>query len=395
MRLHALSIAGVLAGTTLLPAQGQRAPGPELSVNNSYRVVSNGKHAGTQRNYPLPAGQPAGYIASPGVAAGTRAWTYTPRLRVNGGAQAPNWLTVTGMTQGIHCGAAVTTFPAPNHYQFACGIAPAVPTASPPQMTHAPTGADLFHVAQASLAITTGGITEHFFSLATPVPLPATTDLCLFVVFQGGEWQDDANGGQTTGLDYRGALYTPQALHFHGHATATQPRTVTFTTEKGYRPKIGLQVREPVFCLTGDHANFYPTPRLVNETYRGLSAAYPDYASVTVGTLFFDIDAGVNYSTGGSAIVLLNVGTDFPGTIPFPPLGNLMIDPTNPAFGLLAAVPVGLGAGGEYNGEATPFPVPTLGRGAIGTFITGQAVVFNSGFTQPLFTTKAGMMIFQ
>jgi hypothetical protein len=395
MRHRALSFAGVLAGASLLAAQGQRHPGPELSVNNSYRVVSGSKHAGTQRNYPLTGGQPAGYLASPGVPAGTRAWTYTPRLRANGGAQNPNWLTVTGMSQGIHVGAAVTTFPAPNHYQFACGIAPAVPTASPPQMTHAPTGADVLHVAQAPLAITTGGIYEHAFQLTTPVPLGPSTELCLFVVYQGGEWQDDANGGQTTGLDYRGALYTPQALHFHGHATAVQPRAITFTTEKGYRPKIGLQIVEPVFCLTGDHANFYVSPRLVNETYRGLSAAYPDYATVTVGTFFFDVSAGTAYAAGGSAVVLLNVGVDFAGSIPIPPLGNLLLNPADPAFGLLAAVPVGLGAAGEYNGEATPFPVPPLGRGALGTVITGQALVFNPGFAQPLLSTKAGMLIFQ
>jgi hypothetical protein len=395
MKLHALSIAGVLACGSFLYAQGQRYPGPDLSLNSSYRVVSTGKHTGTQRNYPWPPVQPPGYATSPGVVAGTRSWQYTPPPRVTGGSQFGPWMTVIGMSQAIHVGAAVTTFPAPNHYQFETGIAPTVATASPPQKTHAPSGADVLNVATAPLALTTGNIYEHVFNLTTPIPLPTAVDLCLFVVFRGGEWQDDVNGGQTTGCDWRGAWFTPQGLPFSGFATPTQPRTITFTGDKPYLPKIGLQIAEPVFCITGDHGNGYYAPRLVNELYRGISAAFPDYGSAMAGTLFFDVSAGTAYSAGGSAIVLLNVGTNFPGSIPFPPAGNLLLNPADPSFGLLAGIVLGLGPLGDYSGEATPFPVPALGAGAVGTHITGQALVFNPGFAQAKLSVKSGMIVNQ
>jgi hypothetical protein len=337
--------------------------------------------------------QHSSYATSPGVPAGTRSWIYTPPLRVTGGAQPGPWMTVTGMNQAIHVGAAVTTFPAPNHYQFECGIGPAVAGPTPPGKTHAPTGADVLNVATAPLAITTGDIYEHVFNLTTPVPLPAPTDLLFFVVFRGGEWQNDANGGQTHGVDYQGAYFNPQGVSLWGFATATQPRTITNGGNPLYRPKIGLQIAEPVFCLTGDHGNGYYTPRLVNELYRGSGAAYPNYATFNAATMFFDVSAGTAYSTGGSAIVLLNIGANFGGSIPFPPVGNLLLNPADPSFGLLAGIVVGLGPVGEYSGEPTPFPVPALGAGAIGTTITGQALVFNPGLTQPRFSTKAGMVV--
>ena len=395
MNLHALPIVGFIACGSLLHAQGQRYPGPDLSINSSYRVVSTAKHTGTNRNLPWPPVQPPGYASSPGVVAGTRSWQYVPPPRVTGGSQPGPWMTVIGMSQAIHVGPAVTTFPAPNHYQFETGIAPTVPTASPPQKTHAPTGNDILNVATASIALTTPDINEHVFNLTTPIPLPTAVDLCMFVVFRGGEWQDDPMGGQTTGCDWRGGWFTPNGLPYSGFATASQPRTISFTGDKPYLPKIGLQIAQPVFCITGDHGNgYYNTPtRLVNELYRGISAAFPDYSAAAAGTLFFDVSAGPNYANGGSAVVLLNVGSDFAGSIPVPPFGNLLLNPSDPAFGLMSSIILGLGPFGDYTGEATPFPIPALGAGAVGTFITGQALVFNPGLQQALFSVKSGMRV--
>ena len=56
---------------------------PELAVNNFFRVRSNSKHPTTGNYYPYSPTVPPAYLSSPGVTAGTRGWTYTPKLRNN------------------------------------------------------------------------------------------------------------------------------------------------------------------------------------------------------------------------------------------------------------------------------------------------------------------------
>jgi hypothetical protein len=393
MKHHVLIPAGalLLLGATLY-AQGARISS-ELSVNSSFRVVSTALHTVTQRNYPWPPVQPAAYAAAPGVAAGTRSWTYTTPVRATGGSQPGRWMLVRGFTQAIHCGAAVQTFPAPNHYQFRTGIAPAA-AGTGAQKVHG-NGTDIVNIADQATAITQGGITEISFNLATPIPLVQAVDLMFFVEFRGGEWRDDVNGGQTTGVDWRGAWFTPSGLAFSGFADNANPRTITLvdSTNKVYRPKVGLILDEPVFVLTGDHGNGYYAPRLANELYRGLSAAYADWSTATNGTLFFDLGGGTVYGSGGQAVVFLNVGPNFAGSIPIPPFGNLLLNPGDPAFPVFAGTPYGLGPQGEYTGEATPIPVPALGPPAVGLFATGQALFFNPGVTQARLSTKSGALI--
>jgi hypothetical protein len=389
--MHHIRLAvGALVLGASLPAQGARVSS-ELSVNNSFRVVSSGKHTTTQRNYPLPSVQPIAYAASPGVAAGTRSWTYTTELRVKGGSQPGSYLTITGFTQAVHCGAAVQTFPAPNHYQFRTGIGPAAP-GTLPQKVHATTGNDVIHIADQSTAILQGGISELSFSLATPIVLAQPTDMLLFVEFRGGEWRDDVNGGQTHGCDYYGAFNTPSSLAFSGFADNANPRAITLSSNKVFRPKIGLIVREPVCVITGDHANGYYSPRLANELYRGLAAAYADYATTT-GTLIFDLSGGNAYGSGGSAVVFLNIGADYPGSIALPPFGNLLLNPGNAFFGVFAGTPFGLGMQGEYTNEASSIVVPALGNTALGQIATAQALFFNPGFTNAVLSTKSGLVI--
>ena len=387
MKSHAL-----LAGLGLLATASLRAQDSEFSVNNFFRAVSTALHPITQRNLPYSPNMPASYLSSPGVPAGTRAWTFTPQLRAQAGSEGGNYLTITGFTQAIHVGAAVVNFPAPNHYQFRTGIAPAVAHTTPPLFIHAPTGADLLTVADQPIVATAGGILEHSVSLTTPTPI-GEVPLLLYVEFRGGEWQDDTNGGQTYAIDWQGGG-GPSGLPYFGVVTPGPTRTNTFVGLNIYRPKIGLLVREAVATVTGHHANQYYQPLLAGEDYRGLAACIPDWSSRAAGTdMFFDIRAGSAYGSGGSAIMFMNIApTSFPGRIPLP-YGNLMLNPADPAFSLLAGIVLTLGPMGEHNGESAPIQIPPLGSVAIGTIVKVQGVVFNPGLRDLKFTTAAGAQI--
>ena len=385
-----LSLSAALVVTGAVAAQTPI----ELSVNNSLRVISNSRHPTTNNPYPAAVTTPTSYNTQPGIPAGFRAWTYTPKLRAQGGHQSPNYWTVTGMTMAIFTGAAVQQFPAPNHYQFKAGIAPTVPQSNPRLLQHAPTGADIFSIAQAPVSITAWGIVEHSVSLTTPVPL-ADTELLLFVEFAGGEWRDDPMGGQFIGNDWQGGNGPPGILSYQGFATAGNPRTVTPVTAY-YRPKIGLHVQEAVLTATGYHANGYYTPPTPQETYRSLGACYADYARLPNGngSLFFDIRAGDIYGSTGMAVVLLNIGTWFPGAIPSP-FGNLLLNPGDPALGFLTSFPMLLTAGGVFDqGATSPLPVPALGNGARGVVLKAQGFVFNAGFADAKLTSASSIEIY-
>ncbi|MCC6672390.1 MAG: hypothetical protein IT458_15105 [Planctomycetes bacterium] len=386
----AASLLPGLALTVALTAQGPTVP--ELSVNNFFRVVSTAKHPITNNPYPYSPTTPPGYAAAPGVAAGTRAWSYTPKLRSQAGAYGANYLTVVGMTQAVFTGPAVQSFPAPNHYQFRTGIAASQTGQGPYHRTHATTGPDLLNVADQPLVISTWAILEHTFNLTTPVALP-DLELVLFVEYRGGEWQDDTMGGQTIASDWYGGR-GPGNLVYHGYTTGNNPRTVLLSGDQNFRPKIGLLVNEPVFTLTGDHANAYYTPRLANENYRGNTACYADWATATNGNLFFDVRAGNNWGSTGTAVVFINMGRLwFPGSL-WTPFGNFLLDPTFPGLDLFVANTLPLSAGGTYSGANAQISVPALGVAARGEILKAQAVVFNAGFTSIALTTSSSVLVY-
>jgi hypothetical protein len=272
--------------------------------------------------------------------------------------------------------------------------------------THALTGADLINVADQSLSIDPralpNGMYRHSFSLATPIPLPLpAVELVLFLEFRGGEWQDDPNGGQTYGVDWRGNV-GPGGLAYAGWVDASTPRVATAYPNPSpfpsriHRPCVGLLVEEPVLTITGDHANDYYTPRHPIETYTGLSAHMAPWASDPRANLFFDVRAGGSYGAGGNAVVFLNVGPTFwSGRLPIGGLGWLLLDPTDPALGLLTAIPFPLDSRGIHNGQATPFRLGALGPSAVGLYVKAQGVVFNPGFANAKLTTAASCYIYR
>lgn len=378
----------------LLPVTAPAQQDPDYAVSNNYRVVSGATHPVTGRRYPVPDLEPPGYSAAPGIAAGTRSWAYTPPLRAQAASQGTVEYTVTGFTQAIFAGAANNNSPVTNHYQFATGIGPARATSTPPLMEHDPAAADVLYVASGSVAIPPNTtIYEHSFKLTTPVPIAAGTPMLLFVEFKGGEWRDDTNGGQMHGNDYYGGL-GPNSLTFHGHTVGSRPnRTVTLSRNRFHRVKIGLLIQEPVLAATGDHGNFYPVPRLSNERYRGLSACWADYQFNPNSTFFFDVSAGSAYGVGGAAVPLLNVSkTNFPGSLPIPGLGNLLLSIADPNFAAFAGLVMPLDQNGDYTGEQTPLVVGALGPGASGFIVKAQAIVFTVSGNYKL-TTASGIYI--
>ncbi len=397
MKKSPLVVASLLA--TALPGQiGYQGPIPELAVNNSYRVISGTTHPVTGNNQ--PAVTPPGYAGPPGVVPGTRCWTYTPPVRAQAGAIGLHYLTIEGITQAIFSGPAVTTYPAPNHYAFKTGIAPATPSTYKGTMLHATTGNDIFSVAEAPLVITQSEIHEYSATLATPLVLQATTELLLFAEYKGGEYLNDPNGGQTLACDWQGG-YGPYRSLYAGWTIGNNPRTLVQWSSGvvAYRPKIGLLVTEPVLTATGVHAGGWSTTPLAGEEYRGVSAAWA-YWTATHPTrlppnLFFNVRAGTNYGSTGVAVVLLNVGkTFFPGKVPFGGFGNLLLDPTNPALGLVAAMPLVLQANGIYSGDQNPITLAPLGNAAKDTILKAQAIVANTPFSNPQFTTASGIVVF-
>ncbi|MCC6672389.1 MAG: hypothetical protein IT458_15100 [Planctomycetes bacterium] len=389
LRVSSSLLAG-LAFASALTAQGNPTV-PELSVNNTFRVISSTKHPITNNPYPAASTLPPGYTAAPGVAAGTRAWSYTPKLRAQAGANPPNYLTVVGMTQAVFTGSAVQSFPAPNHYQFRTGIGVTQPGQNSYHRTHATTGQDLLNVADQPLVISTWAIVEHSFNLTTPVPLP-DLELLLFVEYRGGEWRDDPNGGQTVASDWRGGR-GPGGWPYHGWAVGSNPRTITLGGDWNYRPKIGLLVNELVLTATGDHANAYEVPRLANETYRGNTACISDWSRASNGNLFFDVRAGNNWGSTGIAVVFINMGRSwFAGSLPTP-FGNLLLDPTFPALDVLASITMPLSAGGTFSGANAQIPVPPLGFAARGEILKCQGLVFNAGFTSVTLTTASSILV--
>jgi hypothetical protein len=367
----------------------------ELFVNNSFRVVSTSKNTVTQRAYPYGGVEAPGYNAQPGVAAGTRAWTYTPPLRVQTGSQGSvNEYVVTGFSQAIYVGAANNNQPVTNHYQFATGIGPSRATTTPPLKLHDPAAPDVIHVGSGAVVIppqTT--IHEHNFKLTTPIPVRLGTDLLLFLEFRGGEWRDDPNGGQMHGNGYYDGL-GPANLNYQGHTTGAPPnRTIVQNADLRFRTKIGLLIQEPVLTVTGDHANFYYTPRLVNERFRGLGATAADYSTTAISTIFFDVSAGSAFGNGGVAVPFLNVSpVFFPGSLPLPGLGNLLLNLGDPNLGFFAGLVMGLDGTGSFSGAPNPIPVGNLGPSTKGLYIKSQAVVFD-GAAKYLLTTASGMQI--
>jgi hypothetical protein len=368
----------------------------ELSVNNQRRVVQ-GTHPTTTNYYPATVTVPAEYSSPTGVPAGLRTYSYTPTLRAQGGHVGNDLVRISGMTMAIFTGAAVATFPAPNHYQFRCGVAPAAASARPRILQHAPTGADLFVIADAPVVITTWAIVEHTVTLTTPAALPLGSELLLFAEYRGGEYREDPNGGQALGSDWQGGNGPTGILEYQGHTRGTNPRTVTPYTSF-YRPKLGLIVEEPILTATGYHANSYygaPTFPMPNEDYRGLAACYADWSSNPNSTLFFDIRAGDAYGSGAAAVVFLNVEqTLLPYRFPLGAMGNLLLNPNDPAFAILAGLQFQLLAGGVHQGPANPILVPPLGIAARGLNVKAQGFVFTNSLSQYSLTSASAIEIY-
>lgn len=366
----------------------------ELVVNNTRTVRSTLQHPGTGNYYPYSPTVPPGYDSAtpPGVAAGTRLWTHTPKLRAQQGHQGANYFTVTGILQSVRVGAAVATFPAPNHYQMKMGIAPSQPGQGPHHRTHAPSGADLLVVADAPVAIPNGPVFDISTTLATPVAIP-DVDLLLFAEYRGGEYRDDPQGGQTMACDYYGG-YGPGGLVYCGYTTGSNPRTVGLSSGSLFRPKLGFLVQEPILTATGYHSNSYISPPLASEFHRGLGACWADWATSTQGSLWFDVRAGNTYGSTGSAVVFLNGSVNwFAGKVPTP-WGGLLLDPTDPFLTLFVGNVLTLSAGGVYNqGEANRVAIPTLGPTARGQFVKAQALVFNAGFANMALTSATTILI--
>ena len=364
---------------------------PELGSNNFFRAVQ-GKHATTNQYYPVSGNQPSGYNTATGVVAGERVFTHNPVVRTQAGTSIGPYFTVLGMTQAVQPGAAITTWPAPNAFQFKTGIAPSTPTTAPAH-DHATTGSDLFSIAAAPLVIPSWNIMELAITLTTPVPFASKTELLLFGEYTGGEYREDPNGGHSIASDWQGGNGI-KMLNYSGMTTATIPRVITRMSAPLYRSKLGLLVQEPTLTITGDHANNYYQPRLQGENYRGLTGSRANWATATNGTMFFDVRAGAAYGSTGTCVVFMNIGPVwFPGSIQVGQFGNLVLDPSDPGFGALLGMPLQMLNGGNYNGEATPIMVPTLGPSAVGQYVKVQGVMFNSGFTQVQLTTASALLI--
>ena len=368
---------------------------PELSSNNFFRAVSTAKHAVTLNPYPVAGNQPQGYDLPSGVVPGMRSWTHNPKERTQAGATLGAFFTVQGMTQAVQPGAGAIA-PFPNHYQFKTGIAPSVATTTQYKYEHATTGADLFTIASAPVVIAAWNILEIATTITTPVPFNQT-ELLLFAEYKGGEYREADNtytvSGQSLASDWRGGVGYGGGV-FCGFVDASTPRVHAPYIQPVYRPKIGLLVQEPTLTITGDHANQYYLPRLAGEQYRGLSGGVANWASGTTNNLFFDVRAGALYGSTGTAVVMLNMGlTWFPGSLQIGQFGNLLLNPGDPGLGALLGVPLTLLAGGNFNGEGTPIPIPTLGPAALGQWVKTQGVVFNAGLTNIALTTASSLKV--
>ena len=395
MQLPCLAPLCFVVSAGLLSAQAPVYP--ELSSNNFFRAVSGAKHPTTNNPYPVGGQQPPGYAASPGVAAKSRIWTHTPKERIQAGTGISavyqgRYFTAIGMTQAVQPGAAVTTYPAPNHYAHKTGIAAATASTAP-SYAHATSGADLFSIADAAINVNAWNIQEISTVLTTPVPFQNRPELLLFAEYRGGEWQDDPNGGQCLAVDWQGGNGF-SLLQYSGYTTGTGPFQVGPLSYQLYRPKIALLIEEATLTITGDHANNHYTPRLTGEQYRGLTGGRCDYATALNANLFFDIRAGANYSSSGAGVVLLNMGPSlFPGTIQIGGYGNLVLNPADPALDAMTGTVFTLLAGGNYNGEQTPILIPALGAAALGQWIKAQGIVFNGGLTNLQLTTASAMKV--
>jgi hypothetical protein len=389
-----------LATPLLAGALSAQTVDPELAVNNFFRVRSTAAHATTGTWYPYSPTCPPGYAAStgPGVVAGTRLWTYTPPLRTQMGGYGPNFMTVTGITQAIYVGAAVATWPAPNHYQFRTGIGPAQLTGnSPYQKQHAASGPDLFSIADAPTVIQPATlITEISTTLTTPIPVPNSVDLLLYLQYRGGEYWDDPNGGQTAGCDYQGGR-GPGGLAYCGWTIPAGVNAYTVTINNGgynYRPKIGLLIKEPVFTATGHHANAYYQPLLVGEYYRSIAACLAPWSTNVLSDVFFDVRAGSNYGSNGAAVAFLNLGAQWwPLSVPIDVFGNFLLNPTDPLLSALASTAMPLLANGEFFGETSAIKLAPFGPSAVGLILKTQAVVFNPGLTNIALTNSSSILI--
>lgn len=395
--IRSLALATSLAGATL----SAQTVNPELAVNNFFRVRSTGAHPTTTTWYPYSPTCPPGYASAtgPGVVAGTRAWTYTPPLRSQMGGYGPNYMTVTGFTQAVYVGAAVATWPAPNHYQFRTGLAPAATFtgAGKYHKQHATTGPDVFSIADAATIIQPATlITEISTTLTTPISIANSVDLCLYLQYRGGEFWDDPQGGQTVGCDYQGGR-GPGGLSYCGFSAPATGGGYTVTLNTGgynFRPKIGLLIKEPVFTATGHHANAYYTPLLVGEYYRSVAACLAPWSTNTMSDVFFDVRAGSNYGSNGAAVVFINMSTNWwPLSVPIDVFGNFMLNPTDPLLTSLSSTAMPLLANGEFFGESAAIKLTPFGPSAVGIILKTQAAVFNSGLTNIALTNSSSILI--
>lgn len=385
----AIPAAAVLALMTQANAQNY-CP---AQFSNEFDVVSTATHAGTGRNYPANGLQPPGYVTAPGVPAGWRCWTYVPDERFHAASdpfQQGRWMTITGFTQTIFVGAAVTTFPTTTEtYQMETGIAPAEPYAS--YFRHHSNAAlpDLVRIPSSTLSVPAAGqaIFDHSFTLTTPIALPLSQQqkLILFATYRGGEWGDDPAGGQSLEGDWKGAWGIPGQIYqgFAAPPNASSVRTIS-PVAGAYRFKIGLILDEPVFHVGGFHGNRYDAGARQNERFRGTTMLACDWANQTwAGTaanMWFDFEGGARYGTGNGTFSALFSFDPMWWQIPIPyGFGNLLLNPGDPLlFGFTGASQLfTLDSQGHWFTQGAAYAIPQFGPAGLNQWIKMQGVVAN------------------
>lgn len=392
----------------LVPCATSQGP-IEWAVNNDRLVAVGFGIGGIQ---PASTAVPPGYYGDTGVVAGTRGWTFTPKLHRKGGASTTgNYLNLRGFVQTIFVGPSVTAFPTMTEtYQFEGGIAPSEPFLPSLGMdfAHATTGLDIIRVAQAPLSLPSNGIWFLNLTFANPVALP-DTELVLFVQYRGGERLNDPLGGQIQAADWEGGYGMPGATMYGFTTGPASGRQVSLASGPRFRGVQSLLVQEPVFTATGFHANRYDavsfTPQIptVGESYRGLPSAYADWGpspltSNAVPSLFFDFRAGSNYATTGAGTVLANLGNSMFDHQTVTPFGNILLNPLDPLMFAFSGFLFPMDSFGNYDqGPSSPFVLPRLDPSAVGQIVQFQGVIANIGMgvTDIQFLNASGMRLIQ
>ncbi len=384
----------VLAPITLTMSIAAQTPSYNTVKTFNDKPASQGTDPITGYQRPLNKSRPTGYNTPAGVPQGTRIWMHVPQLRFQGGHQGSDYLTITGMTQDIIPGAAVTVYPHSGH-QFATGLAPVASTTATHGFEHAPTGSDIVNFPGAPLVFPLQTfVYAHSFTLTTPVKIQKT-ELVLFVEFAGGEALDSTTNGQIIASDWWGRGINA-GTNYAGIAEGTPYGYVPYAP--AHLPKIGMIIDEPVFTATGDHANNYKGGR-PTEDMLSINAIAPDFVTphsrnTSGATLFFNFQGGQRFANG-QAVVWTDFGpTSFPlsiGTF----AGNLLLNPSNPNLVLVASNTYLLDSAGNYDQgpNGNELLVPLLPPTVVGMVLKFQGVLVSPSFTDIALSNASGMKI--